>query len=92
MKDRMKAWRGRLLVPLDLCTHQWHVNPLVQLSLSGSSHLLPWSFISMRGYQDPATIQRIVSPMRYVIKNSIWHDSLQVLLPNFVIFLFLLDI
>lgn len=84
MKDHTKARTASALVPLDLCRHRQHVNPLVKFSLSGSFNSLPWSFISMWRYQDPAAVQRIVSPVGYVIENSIWHDVLRLLRPKFV--------
>ena len=84
MTGRMKSRMAYPLVPLDLCIRRQHVNLLVEFSLSGSSHSLPGPFISMRRYQDPAACQRIVSPMGYLIENSMWHDSLRLLLRGFI--------
>lgn len=40
-----------------------------------SRDLLPGSLRSMRGYQDPASPQRIISPMTYVVEYGIRHFS-----------------
>lgn len=75
MKDHRKARTVFALVLLDLWMCGRHVKLLVGLSLSGSLYSLPWPFVSMRGYQDPAAFQWVVPPMGYVIEDGSWHDD-----------------